>query len=110
MSHAIYKKKQHKMNSVKKTIIYDRVCIMCSSIIAFLMEKDPKDQFEYQGSAQDYIEYIKDQKHYIRSRAVLEILKDLGYPWKLLYIFMIVPPFIRDFIYNAVARNRNKFF
>ena len=47
--------------------------------------------------------YIKENKYYTRSSAVLNILKDLGGVWSLFYGFIIVPVFIRDFFYNVIA-------
>ncbi len=38
------------------------------------------------------------------------MLKLLGGGWKLLYAFIIVPKFIRDAVYNWIARNRYKWY
>jgi len=38
------------------------------------------------------------------------MFKLLGGGWKLLYGFMIVPPFIRNAVYNWVARKRYKWY
>ncbi len=43
---------------------------------------------------------------YYRSEAVLKIFRMLGGRWRILYIFIIIPPVIRDYIYNIIARNR----
>ena len=47
---------------------------------------------------------------YTRSTAVLRMLKKLGGGWKLFYGFIIVPKFIRNAIYNWIARNRYKWY
>ncbi len=49
-------------------------------------------------------------KAYTQSSAVLEIFRLLGFPWKLLYVFKILPPVIRNFLYNLLARYRYKWF
>ena len=54
--------------------------------------------------------YIKENKYYTRSSAVLNILKDLGGVWSLFYGFIIVPVFIRDFFYNFIAGIRYRIF
>jgi len=54
--------------------------------------------------------YIKNERAYLRSSAVLRILKDLGGAWKIMVAFLIIPPFIRDFIYRFIAHNRYRFF
>jgi len=47
---------------------------------------------------------------YTRSSAALRIARRLRFPWHLLYVFVIIPPFIRDHIYNIIARNRYRWF
>jgi predicted DCC family thiol-disulfide oxidoreductase YuxK len=54
--------------------------------------------------------YIKNGRTSLRSSAVLHILKDLGGTWQILYVFIIVPPFIRDFFYRLIAHNRYRLF
>ena len=49
-------------------------------------------------------------KIYKRSSAALRIARRLRFPWHLFYAFIIIPPFIRDFIYDIIARNRYKWF
>ena len=47
---------------------------------------------------------------YDRSTAVLKIALHLRFPWPLLGIFLLVPRFLRDPVYNWVARNRKRWF
>ncbi len=47
---------------------------------------------------------------YERSRAALEIARRLNGAWPLMYMFIIVPPFIRNFIYDWIAKNRYRWF
>jgi predicted DCC family thiol-disulfide oxidoreductase YuxK len=54
--------------------------------------------------------YIKAGKHFIRSTAVLEVLKDMGGFWRLLYIFIIIPVCLRDPVYRLVACMRYRVF
>ena len=108
-----------------KIIIYDGKCMLCSKSIAFITQRDKKEEFEYLSyrgtyaqklldkhtldfTSTQYIVYINKGKHHIKSRAILEILRELGGIWSLLYIFIIVPPFIRNFIYDIIAKNRNR--
>jgi predicted DCC family thiol-disulfide oxidoreductase YuxK len=53
---------------------------------------------------------VENGKLYFKSTAALKVVKKLNGPLKLLYFFIIVPPFIRNFIYDIVARNRYKWF
>jgi len=49
-------------------------------------------------------------KYYSRSSAALRIARLLGGAWVVLYAGMILPRFIRDGIYEWIARNRYKWF
>jgi predicted DCC family thiol-disulfide oxidoreductase YuxK len=49
-------------------------------------------------------------RYYTRSAAALHTLKLLGGLWKLLFIFMLVPPFIRNYVYDYIAARRYKWF
>jgi len=53
---------------------------------------------------------IIQNKIYIKSDAVLRILKSLDGLWPALCIFLIVPRFIRDPIYDIIAKYRYKWF
>jgi predicted DCC family thiol-disulfide oxidoreductase YuxK len=54
--------------------------------------------------------YIKDNRYWFRSSAILNLLIDLGGGWKLIYAFIIIPEFIRDFFYNIIVRIRYRIF
>ena len=111
----------------KKIVLFDGVCNLCSSSVQFILKRDTKNQFLFgslQGPAgQQYLRQfnlpadtfnsfmlLEGEKLYTRSTAALRMLKHLGGMWSLLYVFIIVPPFIRDGIYNWVARNRYTWF
>jgi predicted DCC family thiol-disulfide oxidoreductase YuxK len=47
---------------------------------------------------------------YSRSTAALRVCKYLKGLWPLCYAFIIVPPFIRNAIYNFIGKNRYKWF
>jgi predicted DCC family thiol-disulfide oxidoreductase YuxK len=53
---------------------------------------------------------IEDKNIYFKSSAALQVCKNLTGAWKLLFIFKIIPPFIRDSLYDIVANNRYKWF
>lgn len=121
-----YTKKRQIMSSSQKIVIYDQVCVMCSRTILLLQKADSAGILSYTGyqtpeasrllseaglesEAGKYIVYVSKGKFYARSRAVLEIMRDLGFPWNLLYLFIIVPPFIRNFVYGFIAAHRHRF-
>jgi predicted DCC family thiol-disulfide oxidoreductase YuxK len=114
-------------SSGKKIILFDGVCNLCNRSVQFVIRHDKKDQFifgSFQGKAgQKYLQQyhlpsgnfnsfilIEDEKLYTESTAALRVCKLLGGGWRLLYVLVIVPGFIRDGIYRIVARNRYNWF
>jgi predicted DCC family thiol-disulfide oxidoreductase YuxK len=53
---------------------------------------------------------VEGDKMYRKSTAALKVARQLVGIWKLLYAFMIIPPFIRDAVYSVIAKNRYKWF
>ena len=110
-----------------RQILYDNGCSLCSSLIRFVKFIDNQHRFSYvalqseegkkliamAGLAEndyDTAIYSTKGKYYLRSGAILHIFKDLGGLWSLLYVFIIVPVFLRDWIYRLIARNRHRLF
>jgi predicted DCC family thiol-disulfide oxidoreductase YuxK len=115
------------MNEGKKIVLFDGVCNLCSSSVQFILKRDKKNQFLFgslQGKAgQEYLKkfnlpadtfnsfmLVESDKLYTHSSGALRMLKYLGNGWQLLYAFIIVPKFIRDGVYNIIAKNRYKWF
>jgi predicted DCC family thiol-disulfide oxidoreductase YuxK len=115
------------MHEEKKIVLFDGVCNLCSSSVLFILRRDKRNRFLFgslQGKAgQEYIKkfnlppdaynsfmLVEGEKLYTRSTGALHMMKYLGGGWQLLYIFMIIPKFIRDGIYNVIAKNRYKWF
>lgn len=59
---------------------------------------------------EDSVLYLKEGILYKRSSAALRIAKNMDGIWPLFYIFILIPPFIRDAIYNWIAKNRYRWF
>ena len=108
-------------------ILFDGVCNLCNGAVQYVIKHDKKKRFRF-GSLQgetgqkilahynlpsdNYNSFllIENGKCYSRSTAALRVLKHLGYPLKLGYALIIIPSFIRDFVYGVIARNRYKWF
>jgi predicted DCC family thiol-disulfide oxidoreductase YuxK len=67
---------------------------------------------QYQLASNDLNSFvlIQDNMAYTRSTAALKVAKQLKGSIKLLYGFIIVPAFIRDIVYNMIAKNRYRWF
>jgi len=114
-------------NTKHKIILFDGVCNLCNGAINFIIERDMKDVFRFATldsdiakelsekykidlSQVDSIILISNEKAFIKSSAALHISKDLSGAWPLLYSFMISPKFIRNAVYDYIAKNRYKWF
>lgn len=108
-------------------VIFDGVCNLCNRFVNFILRKDRKKRFKFSAlqsstgqkllkdykldfSTIDTVIYIKNLKVFTKSSAALHILKDIGGFWKILFVFIIVPKFIRDYCYTFIARNRYRWF
>jgi predicted DCC family thiol-disulfide oxidoreductase YuxK len=67
-------------------------------------------QFHQNNSDLNSIILIGNNKLYEKSSAILRIFKILGGIYSVLYVFIIVPKPIRDWIYNYIAKNRYKWY
>jgi len=116
-----------KIGSDQSLVLFDGVCHFCNNSVNFIMDHDPKKKFVFaplqsdlakeiltksgeDPDALDTIKLIRNGKVYKRSRAALEISKGLNGLWPLCYIAIIVPGFLRDIVYNIIAKNRYKWF
>ncbi len=110
-----------------KVILFDGVCNLCNSSINFIIDHDKNNIFKFaslqseagqkllnkfklENNDFDSIVLIENDKYYMRSNAVLRIVRSFPGLWKMLYAFIIVPSPIRDFLYNMIADNRYKWF
>lgn len=108
-------------------LLFDGVCNLCNSSVQFIIKRDPKGTFRFaalqsalgQKELQQYqlkadslesIVLILDGKVWQRSNAALEIARRLSGLWPALYIFKIIPRFIRDWVYDLIANNRYRWF
>lgn len=108
-------------------ILFDGVCNLCNSSVQFVIKHDKQKQFvfaslqsdagqnllkQYQLPTQNFNSFIliQNEKVFIKSTAALMVAKQLSGLTKLLYGFIIVPAFIRNAVYNFIAKNRYKWF
>jgi len=108
-------------------LLFDGVCNLCSTYVEWLLSHDTKGVFRfaplqsalgqnllkthgYTDRALGTMVLVADGTLYVRSDAVLELLRRLGGVWSLAYGFKILPRFLRDAVYKAVANNRYRWF
>lgn len=112
----------------KQLILFDGICNLCNRSVQFVIRHDKKDKFLFTALQSDFgkktvknfnldssktdsiILYNPDKGLSLKSTAALNIAKHLRFPINALIIFIIIPKFIRNWIYDLIARNRYKWF
>lgn len=104
-------------------ILFDGVCNLCEYSVRFILKRDKLQQCYFiplqselaksliaeSGYTIDSTRsmiLIESGKWYFRSTAALRIARKLSGAWPLLYVFILIPAFIRDWVYNWIAGNR----
>lgn len=108
-------------------VLFDGVCSVCSGSVLFVIKRDAKSKLKFASlqsrfgveqmknfnlppSSYNSVLFISKGQLFQKSNAALEIARYLDGMWPALYIFKIVPVFIRDFIYDWIAKNRYRWF
>lgn len=116
-----------KIPSGKKLILFDGVCNFCNFWVNFIIDRDDKDLFRFASlqsefgqsilsklnlSTKDFDTFvlIESKKYFIKSTAAFKVVKDISGWLKILYPFIILPEFVRDSVYNLIAKKRYKIF
>jgi predicted DCC family thiol-disulfide oxidoreductase YuxK len=113
--------------SDNSVILFDGVCNLCNSSVQYVIKHDARKIFrfaalqsdagqailkQYNLSSTDLNSFVLLQNNtvYTKSTAAFLVAKQLDGIVKVLYVFIIVPAFIRNAVYNIIAKNRYKWF
>lgn len=108
-------------------VLFDGVCNLCNASVNFIIDHDPEAKIKFaalQSEAGqelllkhnletqdlDSMVFISQTKAYIKSDAVLRLASQMGLPWSLGSIFLYLPRFLRNPIYEIIAHNRYRWF
>ncbi len=108
-------------------VLFDGVCNLCNGAVQFIIRHDKNEKFLFaslqseigkrilssNNLSQDNLKtflLIEDERVYTKSTAALRVIKQLNGVISILYTFNVIPKFIRDSIYDLVARNRYNWF
>lgn len=110
----------------KPIILFDGVCNLCTGSVQFILKRDKEKKFLFASLQSTYGQELlkrhdlptdtfnsfilyQDNKIFTRSTAALKMFQQLkGWTW--VKVFWIFPKFIRDAVYNLIAKNRYKWF
>ena len=106
-------------------VFFDGVCNLCQGSVRYLIKHDKKGVLKFaslQGNyAKDFVNETEIQSMqsilffdgkmlYKKSTAVLKLSRFLGGRHQVLLLGYILPRFVRDWLYNIVAKNRYRWF
>ncbi len=108
-------------------VLYDGYCALCNASVAFLQALQRAGALEYaslqstrgqallkevglSGENFDTLVLYEGGRVHLRSTGALRLLRYLRFPWPLLYALIVIPPFLRDPVYNLIAHNRYRWF
>jgi len=112
----------------KKLILFDGVCNLCNASVHYVIKHDKKNLFLFTALqseiGQNIIEhytidtskidsillYTPEKGIHYKSTAALKVASQLGFPINILAIFLIIPNFIRNWVYDFIAKNRYKWY
>ena len=113
--------------SGEKLIIFDGKCDLCGKTIAFLIKRQRRNPFVYIPlesnigktlldrmrpliGKDETLVLVEGETCFIKSTAVLRILRNLSGFWPLLYVLVFLPLKSRDFLYDILAQSRYRWF
>lgn len=105
-------------------LLIDDKCIVCNKMVAFIVRNGGNDKFRFLslfsdqgkiilkkgGLPENYnksVVFVKHNKIYLKSSAVLQVVKKLNGLFPLLYGLIIIPKPIRDWVYALIAKHRH---
>lgn len=108
-------------------VLFDGVCKLCNGSVNFIIGRDSKGRLKLASLQSDYgravlkehgknpealdsMMLLEGDRLTEKSTAAIRISKYLDGPWPLCMIFLAIPPFIRNIIYDIFAKNRYKWF
>jgi len=111
----------------KPVLLFDGSCGLCSGIVQFILKLGRGSEFYYVPlespvgryltrkytvpiQDDDTVMIIDEGVVYKRSDAAIFVLKHLQGWWKMLSWVRVVPRWLRDAVYDVVARNRRGWF
>lgn len=112
----------------KKIILFDGVCNLCESSVQFIIKHDKNDVFRFVSIQSDLgqkitnhlgidvskvdsvILYIPNSTYFTKANAALKIAKNLSGIISIIGYFNFLPDFIKNSLYDYIAKNRYKWF
>jgi len=113
--------------SDKNIIVFDGECVLCSAFFKFVLKHDQENQFHFATAQSEFGEALYEYfglkgddydtnlvlvegQLFERMHAFFKVMDVVGYPWKGLTVFSVLPNRFLDWAYYRIARNRYALF
>lgn len=116
----------HDLLARQPILLIDGDCILCNNSVNFLLQREKKPVLNFatlkSEAGQTLLKYfeipenvdsmvlIKHHKVHIKTCAALRLTLYMKGLWPLLSVFVIIPPFLRNMVYDVIASRRYKQF
>lgn len=108
----------------KKLILFDGVCNLCNASVQYVIKRDKNNVFMFAAlqstigqqlikefnidteKTDSILLYNPEKGIDYKSTAALKVAVKLGFPINLMAVFFIIPVFIRNWVYDYIAKNR----
>jgi predicted DCC family thiol-disulfide oxidoreductase YuxK len=108
-------------------LAFDGVCVLCNGFVRFLIKRDPQKRLQFttnysetgaamfaatgqDSGAPTSVILADGEARYFESDAALRAIAALGGGWRLVSVFRIAPPFVRNPVYRFIATRRYRWF
>lgn len=108
-------------------MFFDGECVFCCKALHFFIKIDKDQKLRYTTLQSDFgkeimqklgLKFGEDEsviliykgESYLKTDVTFKVLSLLRFPYKALSIFKVIPKFIRDWVYDLIAKNRIKWF
>ena len=106
-----------------RIVLFDGVCVFCNHSVNFIIRHDRRDlyrfaplqseigkrllaQYGLDPESVDSVVLIENGRACAKTSAALRICRNLDGMWPLMYGFIIVPAFVRNVVYDIIAKYR----
>ena len=110
-----------------RIVLFDGVCNFCNGSVKFLIAHDPHARLRLASMQSptgqallawcglplddfDTMAFLEEGRVFVKSTAILRLVRYISWPWPLLSLGILFPRFLRDWLYDNLARNRYAWF
>lgn len=108
-------------------LLFDGVCNLCSGSVQFMLKRNSKANIRFASLQSEFAKEVlrnsdlpsnylhslvllENGKTYVKSDAALRLSKHMDGIWKIGSVFLIIPRFVRNAVYDLIAKYRYRWF